>query len=329
MTRSLKGCSLVVLACVLAAQAQNTATRLVQDWQAFIGQGASSAVSEYQAAVCPDGSTYASDGADRVVEVDAHGQTLFDQRNLPDIKSVAAIACDAGSRLVVVTARPRLINVVQPMNGALVRTSSYSLESPVTPRRIVAAGMGYVILGMASGGSAPLHLLSQTGAEQIAFGPKPEQATDAILRAIANGSIVWDARRQRLTLAPESPYYLYSFSADGHLLRGAAVGGPEFQPTITDWATGMKLPGDRVTGIALLPSGGFATEVVRTRPTDSGTWRHDATVELLDVNFRVTARIDDPPGDLQGADDRGNLYFTRVAPEAGAYVTRSHLEPQP
>ena len=319
----------IVLACALAAPAQNTASRLVQDWQAFIGQSASSAVSDYQAAICPDGSTYVSDGADRVVEVDGHGQTLFDQHNLPDIKSVAAIACDANSRLVVVTARPRLINVVQPMNGALVRTSSYSLESPVTPHRMVAAGMGYIMLGLAPGGRAPLHLLGQTGNEQIAFGPKPEHASDAALRAIANGSIVWDSLRQKLTLAPESPYYVYSFSADGHLLREADVGGPEFRPTITDWATGMKLPGDRVTGIALLPSGGRAAEVIRIRPTDSGTWRHDATVELLDLNLNVTARIDDPPGDLQGADDRGTLYFTRVMPEVGVYLTRAHLEPQP
>jgi len=319
----------VILAGTLAASAQNTASRLVQDWQAFIGQTASSAVSEYRAAVCPDGSTYVSDGADRVVEVDAHGQTLFDQHNLPDIRSVAAIACDASSRLVVVTARPRLINVVQPMNGALVRTSSYSLESPVTPRRIVAAGLGYIMLGLAPGESAPLHLLGQTGNEQIGFGPKPEHATDAALRAIADGSIAWDARRQRLTLAPESPYYIYSFSADGHMLREADVGGPEFQPTITDWATGMKLPGDRVTGIALLTSGAFATEVIRSRPTDSGTWRHVATIELLDVNLSITSRIDDPPGDLQGADDRGDLYFTRVVVDAGVYLTRMHIEPQP
>jgi len=320
---------MVVLANALVAPAQETANRLMQDWQAFIGQRASSAVSDYQAAVCPDGSTYVSDGADRVAEVDGHGQTLFDQHNLPDIKSVAAIACDASSRLVVVTTRPRSINVVQPMNGALVRTSSYSLESPVTPHRIVAAGMGYIMLGLSPGGGAPLHLLGQTGTEQIAFGPKPEPSSDAALRAIENGSIIWDSRRQRLILAPESPYCVYSFSADGHMLRQADVGGPEFQPTITDWATGMKLPGDRVTGIALLPSGGFATEVIRTRPTDSGTWRHDASVELLDVNLNVTARIDEPPGDLQGADDRGTLYFTRVVPEVGVYLTRMHLEPQP
>ena len=301
----------------------------MQDWQAFIGQRAWSAVSDYQAAVCPDGSTYVSDGADRVVEVDGHGQTLFDQHNLSDIRSVAAIACDASSRLVVVTTRPRLINVVQPMNGALVRTSSYALESAVTPHRMVAAGMGYIVLGLASGGSAPLHLLGQTGNEQMAFGPKPGNASDAALRAITNGSIVWDSHRQRLTLVPESPYRVSSFSADGHILRDADVGGPEFQPTITDWATGMKLPGDRVTGIALLPSGGFATEVIRTHPTDSGTWRHDATVELLDVNLNVTARIDEPPGDLQGADDRGNLYFTRIVPEVGVYLTRMHIEPPP
>ena len=317
-----------VLAC-LAAPAQNSASRLVQDWQAFIGQRASSAVSEYRAAVCPDGSTYVSDGAARVIEVDAHGQTLFDQHNLPDITSVSAIACDAMSRLVVVTARPRLINVVQAMNGALVRTSSYALESPITPHRIVAAGMGYILLGVTPEGGAPLHLLGQTGSEQLAFGPKLEHATDAMLRAIANGSIVWDGRRQRLMLAPEVPYVVYSFSADGRLLRAADVGGPEFQPTITDWATGMKLPGDLVAGIALLPSGGFATEVIRTHQTESGTWRHDATVELLDVSFSVMARMATPPGELQGADDRGNLYFTRVAPEAGVYLTRAHFEPQP
>lgn len=333
MTRSTTTRIAIALACALAGRAQTSAPatvyRFVQDWQAFVPQKASEAASDYRAAICPDGSAYISDGEDRVINVDYHGQILFDQRNLPDIRSVLAMTCDAGSRLAAITARPRLINVIQPMSGALVRTSSYALESALTPRRMVAAGMGYIVLGADPAGTKPLRLLGQTGNEEIAFGPRPLDDSGSALRAMARGSIAWDARRQHLVFAPESPYHLYSFSPAGQLLREADVGGATFQSTITDWATGMPLPGDAVQNLALLPSGEVAVEVIRTRPSNSGTLERTQTVELLDAAFQVVARIGNPPGELQGADDQGNLYFTRSVVGAGVYETRLHIEPQP
>jgi hypothetical protein len=296
-----------VLLCVPLCAATDYYT-LTDTWQVNFGRGQERA--QYRTAACPDGTFYLSDNFGRVAVIDANGKVTSRQLRR-EFVNARALACDAASRLYVVS--PREIVIMRA--GAMV--SRMQMDVAIASLAIASNGSIYAC-GTLRSSSLPLHLIDSQGRVVKSFGIAP---TVPFNRAYPrfDGQVLWQEESDRVLYIPKwRDFEIQAYGGDGHAIGIFGAQGAHILPVrVSDGEPALG----QAVGVAPFPGGGIA---VQREVADWGRGRTSRMLEIYDSKFQRTGLAASDARTLAGSAADGDLYFTTLSPR-GLQVFRVGL----
>jgi hypothetical protein len=302
------------------------------EWKASLGPYAAQGV--FRLTVCPDASSYLSDGLGRILQISPSGILLSDQQNVQGLVATLALACDSRNRLHALN--PLEWSVWTPSGSGLTRTSSINTQAlGITPTRLVldSDDKAYALcVNRQLAGSADLVLLEQSPgvASKVSLRARRGLAARAdIARHTMSkrGSIARNPATGEILFLPLHPAEAQVFrSIDLGFQRQAPLWPPaQANPPLDSEA----VPAEETLFAAYLDGGRILIQSIEPIPGDGIKTRKAFFLTELDsasLAVRVKQRLPSAiKGVLQGASSDGAAYFLSVSPKTGIQVYRARL----
>lgn len=310
--------------------APSPSVSLTRDWQIDLGRdGLDDPEVKIRFGVCPRGGVAHVNALGRVAYVDPTGSIVLDGV-YEETRGATAVACGEGGRLIVATRNLSVTSMVDPASAMLVvgepdRLGRYTFSRvPLALKGFVNAiepgspGEAFLLIRPDTDGPF-LHRVLLSGQAIQSFGSLPfvrDAFTDTQVFGFA--SLIWLRSRQELAFVPASPYLMQRYSLAGELLRTYRRKGPGFRPYGRESATSIPV-GDRLNKVVVLPNGDFVSDVTREMNGGGGY------LEWLGPALEIKATNLSYDGLLQGSDEQGYLYFSRVTRADGVRLIKARL----
>lgn len=246
---------MVRLLALLAAAAliASAETHLTAEWMVDIARPDRSV--NYQAAVCPDGWLYLTNGEGQVVALSPGGELSAPQSGLAGFLRASTVACGPNGLMAVAGGggfdtyrRDWMQGLTRILRGPpVLRISRMAIASD---GRVFATGFN-------GPNSTPLHLLSSQGMLLHSFGEAP--SIFIFPPPVDAGFPLWAGSEDQLIFVSRNPYEVRLYDLEGTLIRSIA---PDGIPAVPIWpvAAGERRV-DQVVGVAQLGEGRMAVQL--------------------------------------------------------------------
>jgi hypothetical protein len=322
-SRRLSGCALAAF-CVLgsivhvhSSRPALTSFRLEPLWQVSVGEGGRRGVI-YRGTVCPDGRSYFTESAGRVVALSVHGHITFDVLYHPDVVRTVAAACAPDGQLAVSNGREVVLLV---HDGARLqvtgRIALTAFALAWTDDGLVALGqerpMRPVIWRVPAASDTEITPEALTRLEPVADPP-----------AVSMGQLVRDG--ERIGYVPGGRYELHLFDAGGRPVVRLWRADPSFRAHAAPGFVPPPTPHDHVLAFHVLPGARYVAFVVTHQTQAPQYWESRLSMEVLDETFRLIGTVENGAafGHPVGVAPNGDPLLMHVTP-AGSTITRARL----
>ncbi len=291
----------------LPAEAARTSYVFVKEWETDLGPMERRI---YRLTVCPDGTSYLTDAAERLAAVGPDGRIAYDTA-VPALRDVTALACDStrlfvGGRGIIALRRDQLPEI----------TGATSVLSAIVVSDMTVGDEGTLLVaGSREGDGARLHRISLDTKAVRPYATEDVQPGASSARIATGDSVLWDPVARNIIHVPSWPPDQFRIYENDGRLKAVHQG---------EHGTPGETPGSTIIRRAARLADGRIIALVRTRSRAQNIVHESGYYEVLGSDLVPVGRVEGGFGIIQGTDANGGVYFSNITP-AGTRIVRARL----